>query len=228
MRRAGFTLIELLVVIAIIAILAAILFPVFAKAREKARQSSCLSNVKQLSLAFLQYAQDYDDLTPLMLYGSSSSWWYNSVQPYIKNTQVMLCPSARSEWGYTWGYYWGWEKMFTQGTSAAYGGGVPMGALQYPAETCMIAESHGLYSTPGGAAAGTGAGLNWGGCGMFTNTGSWSYAPWAADRHNDGMNIGFVDGHAKWTARSVCEGEWNKAVTTPQGIKAGGRLFAGW
>ncbi|MEN6304741.1 MAG: prepilin-type N-terminal cleavage/methylation domain-containing protein, partial [Armatimonadia bacterium] len=64
MKRRGFTLIELLVVIAIIAILAAILFPVFAKAREKARQSSCLSNMKQMGLACLQYAQDYDEVLP--------------------------------------------------------------------------------------------------------------------------------------------------------------------
>ena len=71
MSRRGFTLIELLVVIAIIAILAAILFPVFAKAREKARQASCLSNVKQMCLALMQYAQDYDETLPQ---GQEVSW----------------------------------------------------------------------------------------------------------------------------------------------------------
>ena len=105
MRRRGFTLIELLVVIAIIAILAAILFPVFAKAREKARQTSCLSNLKQMSLAFLQYAQDYDEGLPTHAtqcgYGTNGSLqWFEQIQPYCKNTQMFQCPSARmdNEW----------------------------------------------------------------------------------------------------------------------------------
>jgi prepilin-type N-terminal cleavage/methylation domain-containing protein len=94
--RKGFTLIELLVVIAIIAILAAILFPVFARAREKARQNSCLSNVKQLGLATMMYAQDYDERMPgSFMTGAEaiSLYWYQLLYPYIANEQIMLCPS---------------------------------------------------------------------------------------------------------------------------------------
>src|SRR3984957_3114452 len=85
-RRTGFTLIELLVVIAIIAILAAILFPVFAQAREKARQTTCTNNEKQISLAFLMYVQDFDEMFPNSDYGSSGNavYWENMVDPYIK------------------------------------------------------------------------------------------------------------------------------------------------
>src|SRR5262249_40598825 len=94
----GFTLIELLVVIAIIAILAAILFPVFAQAREKARSISCLSNEKQVSLAILQYVQDYDENMPNGVMVDSSDiaraglGWYGQCYPYIKNAQVGKCP----------------------------------------------------------------------------------------------------------------------------------------
>jgi len=113
-RRTGFTLIELLVVIAIIAILAAILFPVFATAREKARQTSCASNARQLATGLLTYSQDYDELFALAVPGGArSSWtvpadrtassptgmarrlsyWANSIQPYVKNWGVATCPT---------------------------------------------------------------------------------------------------------------------------------------
>ena len=85
-KQKGFTLIELLVVIAIIAILAAILFPVFAKVREKARQTSCLSNEKQIGLAFMQYSEDYDEKIPL------SRGWASFTYPYIKSIAVYKCP----------------------------------------------------------------------------------------------------------------------------------------
>jgi prepilin-type N-terminal cleavage/methylation domain-containing protein/prepilin-type processing-associated H-X9-DG protein len=105
----AFTLIELLVVIAIIAILAAILFPVFAQAREKARQTTCLSNEKQISVAILQYEQDYDENYPQSVDGSYQ-YWENAVQPYIKNGDtyqgeaygrggVWNCPSWPDDYG---------------------------------------------------------------------------------------------------------------------------------
>jgi prepilin-type N-terminal cleavage/methylation domain-containing protein/prepilin-type processing-associated H-X9-DG protein len=95
----AFTLIELLVVIAIIAILAAILFPVFAQAREKARQTSCLSNLKQYVLANLMYVQDFDETFPMSSYLNMASpspcvaTFYWAVNPYVKNSQITQCPS---------------------------------------------------------------------------------------------------------------------------------------
>jgi len=99
--RRGFTLIELLVVIAIIAILAAILFPVFSRAREKARQSSCTSNLKQVGLAFIAYTIDNDEMWP-PLACSAVFTAYHSIYPYMKNAQICLCPSDRQgsiNWG---------------------------------------------------------------------------------------------------------------------------------
>jgi prepilin-type N-terminal cleavage/methylation domain-containing protein/prepilin-type processing-associated H-X9-DG protein len=99
-RRPAFTLIELLVVIAIIAILAAILFPVFARARENGRRASCQSNLKQLGISFMQYMQDYDGFYVPAWIGSAnpqsnvnSRTWLQYVQPYIKSVQLMSCPS---------------------------------------------------------------------------------------------------------------------------------------
>ncbi|MGB9607192.1 MAG: type II secretion system protein, partial [bacterium] len=101
MRKRGFTLIELLVVIAIIAILAAILFPVFSRAREQARKTACLSNLKQIGNALLMYTQDWDERLPVC-----STWcawpdpnnnlqYYQRLQPYVKNWQIWACPSAK-------------------------------------------------------------------------------------------------------------------------------------
>src|SRR4026208_1959709 len=106
-RRTGFTLIELLVVVAIIAILAAILFPVFAQAREKARQTSCLSNMKQVGLAMNMYLGDYDETFPWSTSSQQSGWtWYQSLDPYIKTgvgpngttkKEFWMCPSFENK-----------------------------------------------------------------------------------------------------------------------------------
>ena len=119
--RSGFTLIELLVVIAIIAILAAILFPVFAQAREKARQSSCQSNMKQIALGIIQYQQDYDETYPMRFYNAKKAatyvppankaanecqageceYWSQAIQPQVKNVDVFKCPSnTGNQYGY--------------------------------------------------------------------------------------------------------------------------------
>lgn len=146
MKRRGFTLIELLVVIAIIAILAAILFPVFAKAREKARQSSCLSNVKQLSLAVFQYMQDYDEVLPVywnIHNRPGPEYWYQMIGPYIKNDQIFVCPSRISR---PVGYGWNIDQM-GYGSSSGPGTAVAYGSIANPSETIWIAESHqsGIY-----------------------------------------------------------------------------------
>ena len=93
--RKGFTLIELLVVIAIIAILAAILFPVFAKAREAARKSTCQSNLKQIGSGLMMYVQDFDERYPIIRGGNTAAFadWRGAIYPYTKNTKIFICPS---------------------------------------------------------------------------------------------------------------------------------------
>ncbi len=191
-RSAGFTLIELLVVIAIIAILAAILFPVFARAREKARQTSCLSNVKQIMLAVNMYAQDYDE-TLCIAYISSSPTvrWYNAIVPYVKNTQIFKCPSMPTGVSYSGGYGWnigGWNSSDWDGYGYWYneyrtwnGAPVCLADIQYPSESIVIGDpasngysGNGLYLI------------------LYSNI---TYIP---TLHNDGGNYGFADGHAKW------------------------------
>ncbi|MEN6302422.1 MAG: prepilin-type N-terminal cleavage/methylation domain-containing protein [Armatimonadia bacterium] len=186
MRR-GFTLIELLVVIAIIAILAAILFPVFAKAREKARQSSCLSNVKQLAIATLAYVQDYDETFPAHQRQGMSTTVQTQIQPYLKNLQLWVCPSASAQ------YYYYWDNPTA--TSAVYG----------------IQGSYGWNLRLGSLGIGTGSGIRrLGAVDSPSETGMWADCQLSLTHlqdnnvyrtstpHNDGGNMCYVDGHAKW------------------------------
>ncbi|MEN6645340.1 MAG: DUF1559 domain-containing protein [Armatimonadia bacterium] len=216
MNRRGFTLIELLVVIAIIASLAAILFPVFAKAREKARQSSCLNNMKQLGLAAMQYAQDYDEMLPRTNIGpgvgtytlpngtTSSNYmlWHTCIYPYVKNVQVYNCPSdsaAAFTGQYTGGGSYGLNS---------YNSGRALGTVNYPAEAMFFAEAGGgdSYNLDGDTA---GANEEMVGSATFTSV----------PRHNNGLNNAFCDGHAKWMqgtaipAFNANSRYWNGAYT---------------
>lgn len=191
MRR-GFTLIELLVVIAIIAILAAILFPVFAKAREKARQSSCLSNIKQIGLAVLQYAQDYDERLVRHCYQPGANYpWSVAIMPYLKNTQVLQCPSSNGLFASATGCGHYGLNLSTTPTGGTVGiTNRAMGEIPKPAGLIAITEAL-PRTTPS-------AQQTWlGYWNRESNTGD----PTAFDtvgRHNEGVNMVFVDGHAKW------------------------------
>ena len=129
--KKAFTLIELLVVIAIIAILAAILFPVFAQAREKARQASCLSNTKQIGLGIYQYIQDYDETIPLGGWGIGpyGSRWFRDIYPYVKNLNVYVCPSS-----------------LNNDTTAMYFSPKMASFPQYPGDTNLYPQSGGGYA----------------------------------------------------------------------------------
>ncbi len=140
-RRSGFTLIELLVVIAIIAILAAILFPVFGRARENARRASCQSNLKQMGLGLMQYAQDFSERVPAACMNNSatgdactagaggSAVWMGLLQPYAKSTQIFECPSADFEGAeYIPAAAAGWDVTKPVGFAANGGGSYAMNA----------------------------------------------------------------------------------------------------
>jgi len=202
MRR-GFTLIELLVVIAIIAILAAILFPVFARAREKARQTSCLSNVKQLALSVMMYLQDYDELLPCSYNPhnpprpagadvlTDGRYWFGVIAPYVKNLQIFICPSAPTSWiGYGWNY-----DVLGYGSSS-YCMPCPIARLQRPAETLMFVDAgnYVVYHP-------TRYGYQWFDPPTGNDLFNYNYQ---GVRHNEGSNIAFCDGHAKWMRGS----EW--------------------
>jgi prepilin-type N-terminal cleavage/methylation domain-containing protein/prepilin-type processing-associated H-X9-DG protein len=232
LRRAhssGFTLIELLVIIAIIAILAAILFPVFAQVREKARQTSCLSNAKQIGLACRMYASDWDEVNVperLLLPGGNYISFRANLQPYTKNKQFMVCPSAadlNTFATFSWeaiGYDHGKGMPGNQHLTAGYGMnrvhwsagtahpstgdnyGVPDALVQAPSECILIEDT----------ISGVGKGFD-GWYSVYYQTNKPGYIrgvtpnpqfpsknvnDQGAFRHNGGATYIFVDGHAHW------------------------------
>jgi prepilin-type N-terminal cleavage/methylation domain-containing protein/prepilin-type processing-associated H-X9-DG protein len=201
----AFTLIELLVVIAIIAILASILFPVFGRARENARRASCMSNMKQLGLAFVQYTQDYDERLPNVAIGTAAEnqtggWVFfssfdalgvdsvfdvtqGSLYPYVKNAQVFICPSD------TTGRKEGLSYATGICSAAANGEGVQAGSsvvrFDYPSTTLALAEHQ--VSGPGTQSSTDD------GSGYTDIGGMWNMS----DRHLGTGNVLFMDGHVK-------------------------------
>ncbi|MCE5237309.1 DUF1559 domain-containing protein [bacterium] len=207
MSRRGFTLIELLVVIAIIAILASILFPVFARAREKARQTACVSNIKQLGMACAMYTQDYDELMPTEDYDINSNGdgnevgidasWRGVIMPYCKNAQLFQCPSYRPSPG-TYGLFDG--RINDKGQVGGYaindahqdsGSPTPpeaqaLGSVEDASSCIFLVEGNGSEAE------------------IMPNANEHVTLNIASlRRHNDGANYAFVDGHAKWLKQTV-------------------------
>ena len=198
----GFTLVELLVVIAIIAILAAILFPVFARARENARKTSCQSNLKQIGLAALQYAQDYDEkVMPLgYIYGGKTYYWWGSwnyidtldksesmLQPYMKNTQIQACPSfdnvdrtALGLTGYAYNDAYLHPSWFAGKSSAS------LAAIEDVARTVFMADSARIDFIDGKTLQAN----------TFLTPPSQTY-PALHGLHNGTANVLWADGHVK-------------------------------
>jgi len=214
--RNGFTLIELLVVIAIIAVLAAILFPVFARARENARRASCMSNMKQIALACVMYTQDYDGALFPYEYQISTNTAGSEMKvlfPYVKNAQVFRCPSSQQTYTgsavncSTDPTHWYCSSYGFPAVAASdprkaallnlnWGGNVViLDSIPAPSQTCLLAETKKATDT--------------------TNT--WGYTRFngydltstgydgmlVADRHLGGSNYAFMDGHVKWLSQAT-------------------------
>lgn len=202
----GFTLIELLVVIAIIAILAAILFPVFARAREKARQSSCQSNLKQLGVAFMMYTQDYDETYPMAFYEDWMTYWDTKVDwsgnvigdgiiaPYTKNQQIAQCPSLSSVNSDRPFSGYAYNTTYIGGSPAEGRRPAALASVQSPAETVLLCDSalwskltndlwaNSMLRAPGDY--------------MYSDP-TWGTGPNVHFRHNGTANVAYCDGHVK-------------------------------
>jgi prepilin-type N-terminal cleavage/methylation domain-containing protein/prepilin-type processing-associated H-X9-DG protein len=230
--RHGFTLIELLVVIAIIALLAAILFPVFARARENARRSSCMSNLKQMGLAMMQYVQDYDECYPNAIRGTTDTppngyqWYGNNwywpmvLHPYYKTAQVFVCPSS-SRVDTASGQPAPFRGNYGANARVLRGAGwLPIRSVvvSAPASVYALMDAGYLTLSPGSVTA---------------PSGQWNYLPGTGDlgvaatgtinsflerdyqsgRHFGGVNVAFADGHVKWLSSQTVLAEAAKCTS---------------
>ena len=224
----AFTLIELLVVIAIIAILAAILFPVFARARENARRSSCASNLKQISLGIIQYTQDYDEMYPLAVTGNvvnAPFGWVDQIQPYMKSLQVFQCPSEAdsaapqtndpqaggyNDYFYNGALSWNGSENTTGTTITSYKTAVNQAALTQASLTIMLgggssSAANGRYRANGCSVSTSNLSKDPGftscdssGLATVVGLGSSTADPRPHVIHLGGNNYAFADGHVKW------------------------------
>jgi len=232
-NRNGFTLIELLVVIAIIAILAAILFPVFAKVREKARQTACLSNEKQLGLGLIQYEEDYDESFPGRNIPADPTRpnWGNAIYPYVKSTAVYFCPDAPKSYNgepVLDSYAYNWTIA-----NGLYGNdtGTPVGAFTAPSNTVMLFEGglSGAYADPSTSVQGGSLGNNgWeigNSCVSPYQVGySWHVPPNVENSPMNPMNYLAADGHAKFlnvSAVSYSNGGVQPTFESPTALTTG-------
>jgi len=206
--RTGFTLIELLVVVAIISILAAILFPVFARARENARRSGCMSNLKQMGTAMMMYAQDYDEHfpplynTPVNSSGTTiTAAWNYLIQPYVKNAQIFNCPSTDTTYFTTTnphvdGLRYGLNILFGEYSwwrDSLGRTGLHIASIENPAQTIFILDDNSFRAAPEGT--------------LYDTT-----VRKPAYRHLETANTLFVDGHVKSLNRSrIQERDTSKA-----------------
>jgi len=229
--KRGFTLIELLVVIAIIAILAAILFPVFARARENARRASCQSNLKQIALGVFMYDQDYDEKLPTVsvvdttanVSASNPYGWADALQPYLKSTQIFQCPSETNSTGT------GTLNNLTPDPTAtnytdyyinSIAAGKADAQFNSPASTILLGDgadtsttgssrysSNGLgYTVLDGTGAGTALPTAATSATMAATGTTYLFQNAGAGRHLDGSNFAFADGHVKWLKGSIISG----------------------
>jgi prepilin-type N-terminal cleavage/methylation domain-containing protein/prepilin-type processing-associated H-X9-DG protein len=223
MKRKAFTLIELLVTIAIITILAAILFPVFARARENARRASCMSNLKQIGLGIMMYVQDYDDTYPMSQRDNDTgaqTFWYYDVKPYVKDFRVFGCPSSPGGYGNsTTSHVWGNNNddlvragnysvnelvmplAVAANISELYT--VKMSSVASPSSTYLAMDGSNAYLEPFYAVnpgssyiyiPGTKRLNGKGDSGLFERF----RTDFDTGRHFNGLNMVFADGHAKW------------------------------
>ena len=232
--RRGFTLIELLVVIAIIALLAAILFPVFARARENARKSACLNNMKQLGLGMLQYAQDSDEMLPAGNSASNGFWgggWAGAIYPYVKSTQLYVCPNDTSNTTTAANPH---KVSYAANINLYYtncngGPGAALSNIPKVAKQVLLSEATGTITVltnplenrscagPGisgcwqNAANGSDGAVRFGTGilgGRATGTAPYTTTP----RHFDGANYLLADGHVKYYLPGQVSSGWNNSA----------------